>query len=84
LTVQEIYYQKNANRVNNEKIKELQSQLTSATSIFEELKTKYEKQLKSNMDLKKQNEKIQNSLKKIDDSDKITSLEQRLDQTLVK
>jgi len=40
LTVQEIYHQKKINRLNNEKIKELQSQLTSTNLIFEELKTK--------------------------------------------
>jgi len=36
------------------------------------------------MDLKKQNEKIQISLKKVDDTEKVASIEQRLDQTLVK
>jgi len=36
------------------------------------------------MELKKQNEKVLNSFKKVDDSEKVTSLEQRLDQTLVK
>jgi len=40
ITVQEIYNYKKINRINNEKIKEIQSQLTSATSIFEELKNK--------------------------------------------
>jgi len=36
------------------------------------------------MELKKQNEKLQNNLKKVTDTEKVAQLEQKLDQALVK
>lgn len=48
---------KNINRQLNDKIKELSNQLNTLNSNNEDIKLKYEKQLKINIDLKKQQEK---------------------------
>lgn len=75
---------KSVNRHQNEKIKELLNQINNLNVNNNEIKSKYEKQLKTNLDLKRQQEKL-NSVNKSekDDSEKVKSLEFQLDQTLV-
>jgi len=76
---------KSINRQQNDKIKDLTNQINELNSTNLEIKSKYERQLRSNLDLKKQQEKISVNNKKIDknDSDKVKSLEFELDQTLI-
>jgi len=73
---------KSVNRHQNEKIKELLNQINNLNVNNNEIKSKYEKQLKTNLDLKRQQEKL-NSVNKSekDDSEKVKSLEFQLDQT---
>jgi hypothetical protein len=83
MTVNEIYQQKSISRSQNEKIKELTALLNAKNSEIEDLKSKYEKSFKSNMDLKKINEKLLNQLKKADDTEKVKDLQSKLDNTMI-
>lgn len=74
---------KSVNRHQNEKIKELLNQINNLNVNNNEIKSKYEKQLKTNLDLKRQQEKLNSVNRKSekDDSEKVKSLEFQLDQT---
>jgi len=76
---------KSVNRQQNEKIKELLNQINHLNANYNDIKSKYEKQLKTNLDLKRQQEKLHSINRKSekDDSDKVKTLEFQLDQTLV-
>lgn len=60
------------------------NQINSLNTKNDEIKSKYEKQLKNNLDLKKQQDKILSKKgEKGKEEDKVKLLEFQLDQTLV-